>query len=279
MSRAAAGRLGSWITVNGRPPPERLPIAHGSRVRLRIISASNARIMRLRFEGMRPYVIAVDGQPTDTFEPLRASLPFAPGTRYDLLVDVPADDPTAVFTIVAQVGAGIPLFLMSASGRAVTRPPLPAIGPIGENRQLPAMIRLQDSLRAEMVIEGGLRAGPDGKADPSSVNLERPWTINGAVGDASARPLLTVPRGRPVVLAINNKTVWPQVFHVHGHAFRLLHPLDDGWEPYWLDTVTIPEGRTLRIAFRPETPGKWAITSGVLERFDAGLWTWFEVTG
>ncbi len=25
MSRAAAGRLGSWITVNGRPPPERFP--------------------------------------------------------------------------------------------------------------------------------------------------------------------------------------------------------------------------------------------------------------
>ena len=43
--------------------------------------------MRLRFDGLKPYVAAVDGQPTDTFEPLRASLPFAPGTRYDLLVD------------------------------------------------------------------------------------------------------------------------------------------------------------------------------------------------
>ncbi len=280
MSRAAAGRLGSWITVNGRPPPERFPVAMGSRVRLRLVNACNARIMRLRFEGMRPYVIAVDGQPTDSFEPLRASLPFMPGTRYDLLVDVPADDPTAVFTIVAQVGAGIPLFMMAATQRAASRPaPLPAIGPIGENANLPAMIRLQDAARAELVIEGGLRAGPDGRPDPASVNPERPWTINGGVGDLKGKPLASVPKGRPLVIAISNRTAWPQVLHVHGHSFRLLHPLDDGWEPYWLDTVQIPEGRTLRIALRPDTPGRWLISSGVVERFDAGLWTWFEVTG
>ncbi len=280
MSRAAAGRLGSWITVNGRPPPERFPVAMGSRVRLRLVNACNARIMRLRFEGMRPYVIAVDGQPTDSFEPLRASLPFMPGTRYDLLVDVPADDLTAVFTIVAQVGAGIPLFMMAATSRATSRPaPLPAIGPIGENANLPAMIRLQDAARAELVIEGGLKAGPDGRPDPASVNPERPWTINGGVGDLKGKPLASVLKGRPLVIAISNRTAWPQVLHVHGHSFRLLHPLDDGWEPYWLDTVQIPEGRTLRIALRPDTPGRWLISSGVVERFDAGLWTWFEVTG
>ena len=34
---------------------------------------------------------AVDGQPTDTFEPLRSTLPFAPGSRYDLLIDLPAE--------------------------------------------------------------------------------------------------------------------------------------------------------------------------------------------
>jgi FtsP/CotA-like multicopper oxidase with cupredoxin domain len=42
--------------------------------------------------------------------------------------------------------------------------------------------------------------------------------------------------------------------------------------------VQIPENRTLLIAFVADNPGKWAITSSVLERFDTGLWTWFEVT-
>jgi FtsP/CotA-like multicopper oxidase with cupredoxin domain len=277
LAAAAAGRLGSWLTVNGRVPPERATLPQGGRFRLRIVSACNARIMRLRFEGMRPFVIAVDGQPTDSFEPLRASLPVAPGSRYDLLVDVPPE-PTAVFTVVAQVGPGIPLFMLSATERRVTRPALPPIAPPPPNPLLPPMIRLQDSLRAEMVIEGGARAGADGKLDPASFDAQRPWTVNGAVGALSAKPLFSVARGRPVTVALNNRTAWTQVLHVHGHSFRLLHPLDDGWEPYWLDTVQVPESRTLRIAFAADNPGRWLISSGVLERFDAGLWTWFEVT-
>ncbi len=278
LSRAAAGRLGNWLTVNGRAPPERATLPQGGRFRLRILSACNARIMRLRFDGMRPFVIAVDGQPTDSFEPLRASLPLAPGSRYDLLVDVP-EEPTAVFTVVAQVGAGIPLFLLSATERRANRPALTPIAPPSPNPLLPPMIRLQDSLRAEMVIEGGVRADAGGKLDPASFDPQRPWTVNGAVGALSAKPLFSVARGRPVTVALSNRTAWTQVLHVHGHSFRLLHPLDDGWEPYWLDTVQVPEGRTLRIAFVADNPGRWLISSAVLERFDAGLWTWFEVTG
>ena len=64
--------------------------------------------MRLRFDGLKAYVIAIDGQPTDTFEPLRASLPFAPGTRYDLLVDLPSEA-GATGTVTAMIGDGMPL--------------------------------------------------------------------------------------------------------------------------------------------------------------------------
>jgi hypothetical protein len=56
-----------------------------------------------------------------------------------------------------------------------------------------------------------------------------------------------------------------------------LHPYDDGWDPYFLDTLLVPEYRTVRIAFVAANPGKWLIASTNLERFDAGLWTWFEV--
>ncbi len=276
-SHAAAGRLGSWITVNGRSAPERIPVAQGARVRLRLISACNARIMRLRFDGMRPYVIAVDGQPTDSFEPLRAALPFAPGSRYDLLIDVP-NEAASVGSVVAQLGGGVPLVMLSASDRPIGRPPLPPIGPIPENKLLPAAVRLQDAYRAEMTIEGGAKAGPDGKIDLSGVDNDRPWLVNGAPGSTGAKPLFSVPRGKPVVLAISNKTIWTQVIHLHGHTSRLLHPLDDGWEPYWTDNAQIPEGKTLRFAFRADNPGKWLISSGVVERFDAGLWAWFEVT-
>jgi FtsP/CotA-like multicopper oxidase with cupredoxin domain len=93
----------------------------------------------------------------------------------------------------------------------------------------------------------------------------------------SMGPLLKVKRGTPIVLAIANQTPFVQPFHLHGHSFRLLHPMDDGWDPYFLDTLQVPEKRTLRIAFVADNPGKWLLASTVLERFDGGLWTWFEV--
>jgi FtsP/CotA-like multicopper oxidase with cupredoxin domain len=102
--------------------------------------------------------------------------------------------------------------------------------------------------------------------------------VNGASGTAGLQPIFTVKRGQVVVLALRNETAFPQALHLHGHCFRLLHPLDDGWEPYWLDTFQLLEGRTARIGFLADNPGRWLISATVLERFDTGLWTLFEVT-
>ncbi len=272
---AGAGRLGSWITVNGSSPPQRTGVAPGARVRLRLANACNARIMRLRFDGIKAVVVAVDGQPTESFEPVRAQLPFAPGTRYDLLVDMPSEV-GATAMITALVGAGVPLVRLVTEGTA--RPPSTAPMALKANPTLPAAVRLQEAVRPAIVIEGGARVSPEFKLDLAGIDPARPWRINGGVGDAGGKPLFSVKRGTPIVLAIENRTAFFQPIHVHGHTFRLLHPLDDGWEPYFLDTVQIPEGKRLHIAFIAENPGRWLISSTVLERFDRGLWTWFEVT-
>ncbi|KRE13547.1 copper oxidase [Bosea sp. Root381] len=275
LDGAGAGRLGSWITVNGGAPPQRVPVAPGARVRLRLANACNARIMRLRFDGIKAVVIAVDGQPTESFEPVRAQLPFAPGTRYDLLVDMPAEaGATAVVT--ALVGPGVPLVRLVAEGKP--KEPSTAAMELKANPTLPAAVRLQDAQRPQIVIEGGAKVSADYKLDMTNIDPARPWRINGSVGDAAGKPLFSVKRGTPVVLAIENKTAFVQPLHVHGHAFRLLHPLDDGWEAYFLDTVQVPDGKRLHIAFIAENPGRWLVSSTVLERFDRGLWTWFEVT-
>jgi len=260
---APAGRLGSFLTVNGKATPQQIEAPPGGRVRLRFANACNARIMRLRFDGLKAYVIAVDGQPTDTFEPLKASLPFGPGTRYDLLIDLPSEAGSRG-AVTALIGDGMPLVEIVTAGEK--RPTLPAIAPLAPNKKLPDAIKLQNASRKDVVIKG----------NPEQANA--PWTINGAAGDPSRAPLLKVKRGAPVVLALANQTSLVQPMHLHGHVFRLLHPLDDGWEPYFLDTVQVPENRTLRIAFVADNPGKWLLASTVMERFDAGLWTWIEVT-
>ncbi|MGO4740107.1 multicopper oxidase family protein [Bosea sp. 2KB_26] len=272
---AAAGRLGNWITVNGKAPAQRIALPPGARVRLRLANACNARITRLRFEGIKPFVMAVDSQPTDNFEPVRAQLPFAPGTRYDLVFDMP-DEAGATAMVTALTGSGVPLLRFVAEGaKQAAAGEIAALKP---NPTLPPAVRLQDARRSEIVVTGGAKVTADSKLDLSGLDLARPWAINGAIGTPDARPLFSVRRGAPVVIAIDNRTAFLQPFHVHGHSFRLLHPLDDGWEPYFLDTVQIPEGRRLHIAFIADNPGRWLISSTVLERFDLGLWTWFEVT-
>ena len=276
---SAAGRLGNAVTLNGQPIPLALEGRPGSRVRLRLANACNARAIRIRFDGVKVYVAAVDGQPADTFEPLKATLPFAPGTRYDLLLDLPKE-PGLAGTITALVGQGLPLATFTVSGEPAVQAGRGPIASIPENKRLPDEIRLQSAVRRDLVVTGGVK--PDrttpGAETPYTGDPQRIWQVNGASGAAGVPPLFTVKRGQVVVLTIRNDTGFPQILHLHGHVFRLLHLLDDGWEPYWLDTVQIPEGRHAQIAFVADNPGLWLVSSTVLERFDTGLWTSFEVS-
>jgi FtsP/CotA-like multicopper oxidase with cupredoxin domain len=275
MEAALAGRLGNTLTLNGEETPNRIEAPAGSQVRLRLANASNARILRLRFDDLKVFVAAVDGQPTDRFEPLRASLPFPPGTRYDLLVELGAET-GRTSRVTAMLGDGVPLVEIvttAASGEGAARP----LANLPQNPRLPPEIRMQNALRKDLAITGGATRGPGGEpvftGDPKAI-----WKLNGAAGRNASPPLFTAKRGQPVVLALHNQTGFPQPIHLHGHVCRLLHALDDGWEPYWVDTFQVAEGRTARIAFLADNPGRWAISSSVLERFDTGLWGWFEVT-
>ncbi|HEY8567487.1 MAG TPA: multicopper oxidase family protein [Beijerinckiaceae bacterium] len=277
LEAATGGRLGGLLVVNGKPAPAAFSTRPGSRLRLRLANIANARAMRIRFDDLKTFVIAIDGQPTDPFEPLRSTLPFPPGSRYDVIVEVPATSGPkgSVMGLVGQGGTA--LVTVEGAGESLPRGDQAAIAPLRPNDKLPAEIRLQNAARKELTIEGGATRDPSGAVvytgDPARI-----WTINGAPGSGTAKPALSVKRGTFVVLAIHNRTPTAQPMHLHGHSFRLLHARDDGWEPYWLDTLSVPEMRSVHIAFRADNPGRWALSSTVLERFDTGLWTWFEVT-
>jgi FtsP/CotA-like multicopper oxidase with cupredoxin domain len=81
-----------------------------------------------------------------------------------------------------------------------------------------------------------------------------------------------------VVLAFANRSDVAQVVHLHGHSARLLDRLDDGWKPFWLDTLLVEPRQTDRIAFLADNPGKWAIDTRALDRDTTGIAGWFGVT-
>jgi FtsP/CotA-like multicopper oxidase with cupredoxin domain len=279
---ARSGRLGNRLTVNGLPDAATLTLPPRSRVRLRLVNLANARIMPMRFLGSAAAVIAIDGQWVEPFDPLHKQVVMAPGSRFEVMIDLPAEPGRAAEVEIA-LGTGLKVVRLLADGTAVeARPPVPQI-PLND---LPAAIRLQHATRATLEITGGFDAPKPGAPPvaPSDIAKRFPdprkiWTLNGGkVGGFDGPPLFRVKRGDPCVLALTNKTGWAQVIHTHGHHFRYLHPFDDGWEPYWLDTLVVSPGQTIRVAFDAEAAGKWAIRSSIMEHFESGVATWLEVS-
>jgi FtsP/CotA-like multicopper oxidase with cupredoxin domain len=274
------GRLGNMLTVNGKAVPEAYSVRPGSRVRLRIAGAMTARVLAMRFDNMvKATVIAIDGQPCEAFDPLKRLVIVAPGSRYEVILDCPTEAGKTV-TVGVQLGEGMPVLnLVTAGEPLAAKPPVRDLPP---NPELPPGIRLQEARRAELTISGGVSA-QDANLDVATIASRFPnpsaiFTLNhGFPSGIGGKPLFSVKKGQIVVVAITNRTAWPQVITTHGHVFRVLHALDDGWEPFFLDTVVVPENRTVRVALLADLPGKWLIRSANLDHADAGVLTWFEV--
>jgi FtsP/CotA-like multicopper oxidase with cupredoxin domain len=144
--------------------------------------------------------------------------------------------------------------------------PLGAPAPLPAN-PLPERMNLARAVRVTLPIEGR-RAAP----------IAPPQTDQSLTSPPQLRPqaLFTAERGRTVVMAIDNRDAGVHAVHVHGHHFRLLDRLDDGWKPYWLDTLPVAPGKIVRIAFVADAPGSWRIESHALGSAAVSE-HWFEV--
>jgi FtsP/CotA-like multicopper oxidase with cupredoxin domain len=283
---AHAGRIGTHLTINAQPALD-LPVKANERLRLRIVNAANARVMPLRFDRHRVTVMAIDGQPAEPFEAREGRVALGPGNRVDLFVDCALEPGASAAILLQDLRAEVPLgrFVYDA-GPPARLAPLPDPKPLPPN-PLPARMDFRNAHRLDVPIEGGamsqmmmeaMRAGreiPGHGIDPRA----RLWTLAGKASSGHHGPaLFSVKRGRTVMLAFQNRTAFPHGMHVHGHAFRLLDNMDDGWKPYWLDTVMTGPRETARIAFVADNPGKWMIHCHMLEHHDTGMGAWFEVT-
>ncbi len=275
------GRFGATIATNGAQklaPVEQKP---GARLRLRLINAACARIMRIAIDGGSPKIIAVDGQSCDPFEPARHTAPLGPGARCDLLLDLPTIEGQTVRLILRgeeELPDAVLLEIVTKGAARAPLPPVPTQDPT-PNSLLPAEIKLQAAKRLDLLIEGGWRKSMPAAFKPRGDDLRHAWTINGrASAGLDGPPLFSVRKGTPVALGLINKTLFEQVIHVQGHVMRLLHDLDDGWEPYWRDSVIAPAHATKHVAFVADNPGRWLVCSAVQDHFTNGLAAWFEVT-
>ena len=205
------------------------------RVRLRLINVAD-RFITLRLDRHPMTVMAIDGQPAEPFVARDSRITLSPGNRADLFLDAVLE-PGSVAPIVVQDdgtdrAARAPR-LRATSAQARPEPRGAAL-PLPPNA-LPERIELRGARRFDLVAR-----------------CRR--------GELPARPHFTVQRGRTVVLAIANRTATPQVLHIHGHHVRLLDALDDGWKPFWLDTILCVPQQTTRVAFVADNPASGCCT-------------------
>jgi FtsP/CotA-like multicopper oxidase with cupredoxin domain len=272
------GRLGAIASVNSRTSNPPLAFAPGTRLRLRLVNAATARIMDLALFGGDLKIIALDGQFCDPFEPLRRALPLGPGARCELLLDLPPADAQSCKLILRGEAELPDVTLLEIKTEGAAKKPAPPIVPPPLNPLLPPVIPLEKSKKLDLVIDGGWKKGMPNGVKPAGEALRRVWSINGKSSTGlDGPPLFSVQKGTAVTLGLVNKSLFAQVIHVQGHVMRLLHDLDDGWEPYWRDSVIVPPLRTKHVAFVADNPGKWLIASAIMDHFANGLAAWFDV--
>ncbi len=245
-------------TVNGQLQQE-IPVRAHERLRIRFINALQRNVIALKIENHQVQVMALDGQPAEPFLARGGAFALAPGGRADVFVDIAAA--TGGSSILMHDGeAARPIARLVASTEPPIRPDMLAPAPALPSNGLPARLDLKAALRIDIPI------GAD------QANWLPPATFT-----ATAQPAFHAKAGRTVVMSLTNRAPTTSVFHLHGHHFRLLDRLDDGWKPFWLDTIAIDAGQTQRIAFAAEYPGRWLMEAVEAHWIAPRLVRWFNI--
>lgn len=247
------------LTANGRLSFD-ITARTNERVRIRFINGCQRSVIATKIENFDVRVMAIDGQPAEPFQARNGALVLAPGGRLDAFVDLTAPAGTTSSILVHDGKEARPIGKLIVSREPPVRPfPLPPAPPLPSNG-LPAQLDLKGATRAELAL--GVPQGD--------------W-VPPANFAATAPPAFRTRKGRTVVLALTNRAAIATVFHLHGHHFRLLDRLDDGWKPFWLDTLAIEPGQTQRIAFAAEYPGRWLIEQVATDWAAPRLVRWYGV--
>lgn len=276
MEAAMDGRVGNTVTINGRVPVA-LPVQAGERIRLRLINAAIARIIALRFEGHRPVIVALDGQPCDPHEPAGGRVLLGPAMRADVLLDMQGE-PGRSYRVVDDFYDRLSYTMVRLSYDKVPLRQHPLDAPL----RLPANPLPRPDLGNAVVHEVRMQGGMMGGMGMMGMGGDAAWAINGQSmtgdGNAGMPPLFRIARDRTCVLDLKNETAWWHPMHLHGHSFSVISrggapvPHDE-----WGDTVLVRPREQVRIAFVADNPGDWMLHCHVMEHQVGGLMTTIRV--
>ncbi|HEY3793350.1 MAG TPA: multicopper oxidase domain-containing protein [Bradyrhizobium sp.] len=246
-------------TVNGRSMLE-LSVRRHERLRLRFINGFQRNVIAVKIENTDVQVMALDGQPAEPFPARNGAVVLAPGARADVFIDATLATGAASSILLHDGTEARPIARLIGSKEPALRSAPRASAPALPSNGLPARLDLKGALRIDLPLNGA-------KAN---------WVAPAAFMP-SAQPAFRAKAGRTIVLTLTNRAAAATVFHLHGHHFRLLDRLDDGWKPFWLDTLAIEPGQTQLIAFAADYAGRWLMETMVADWAAPKLLRWYSV--
>ncbi len=231
--QAAAGTT-TFYTLN-RAASFNINVKRNERVRLRIVNGCQRAIVALKIADHGLWVMGFDSEAGEPFVARDGQIVLGPGTRADAFLDATRPSGSTSDILLHDGTKAMPIGRIVTSGEARTAP-------------LPAPVPLAPSASPRVDLKAAQRF--DLSLDPMQ------WSTPAAF-DKNSKPAFRVKRGMSVTLAITNAMATPATFHLHGHHFRLLDRMDDGWKPFWLDTLVFQPGQTQRIAFAADFTGNF----------------------
>jgi hypothetical protein len=249
----------SRYTVNGKSSFD-LTMRANDRLRIRFVNSCQRSVIAVKIELFDVRVMALDSRPAEPFSARNGALVLAPGGRADTFIDISAPSGTTSSILLhdGKEARSIGKLFVSSQAPVRTAPLLPA--PALPSNGLPAQPDLKNALHFDLTLGG------------SWIDWVKPIDFA-----ASSAPAFRAKAGRTVVLALANRADIASVFHLHGHHFRLLDRLDDGWKPFWLDTLAIEAGQTQRVAFAADYAGRWLIEAMATDWAAPRLLRWYSV--
>jgi len=281
-TRPAAGAMPAGMAMGAKPDlndvtydaflandrtlgdPEVVKVEPGGRVLLRVINSSSMSAFHVDLGQLDGELIAVDGFRVAPV--IARRFPIAVAQRLDILLAIPRA-PAAHPVLAVLEGENKQTGIVLQAGRGpVVRIPDTA------GAASPALtLDLESRLRATKPLKP---RKPDRvhTLDLTGEMAGYVWSINNVAWNKDVPPL-PLAKGERVELVFANRTPMPHPMHLHGHEFQVVEIDGKRFAGAVRDTVLVPPGRRVVVAFDANNPGFWALHCHLLYHLEAGMFT------
>jgi FtsP/CotA-like multicopper oxidase with cupredoxin domain len=244
--------------------PDVVKVEPGGRVLVRVINSSSMSAFHIDLGGLDGELIAVDGFRVAAVVARR--FPIAVAQRLDIRLTMPST--AAAHPVLALLeGENKQTGIILRAGNA----PIARITDTADTTSPALTLDLESRLRAVQPLKPR-------KADRThTLNLTGQmggyrWSLNNVVWNKDVPPL-PVAEGERVELIFINQTRMPHPMHLHGHEFQVVEIDGKRFPGAVRDTVLVPPGRRVVVAFNANNPGLWALHCHLLYHLEAGMFT------